>query len=126
MNQYYEVLGLKKGASDEEIKKAYRKMSKKYHPDVNKDENAEGKMSEVNEAYGILTGKEKPKHTFNDPQGNPFSGFNPFQQQRRVRLLITIEMFLVVGVVVLVGKNLKYVHIVMVRDSYQTHMVLWV
>ena len=91
MNQYYEVLGLKKGASDEEIKKAYRKMSKKYHPDVNKDENAEGKMSEVNEAYGILTGKEKPKQ---QPQSNPFGngaggfgGFNPFQQQRRVRPL---------------------------------------
>jgi molecular chaperone DnaJ len=88
MNRYYEVLGLKKGASDEEIKKAYRKMSKKYHPDVNQDEGAAEKMAEVNEAYGILTGKEKPKQ---EPQGNPFGqgfgGFNPFQQQRRVRPL---------------------------------------
>lgn len=94
MNRYYEVLGLKNGASDEEIKKAYRKMSKKYHPDINSDEGAAEKMSEVNEAYGILTGKEKPKQ---EPQGNPFAGgfqewkksgfYNPFQQQRRVRPL---------------------------------------
>ncbi len=90
MNRYYEVLGIKKGASDEEIKKAYRKLSKKYHPDVNQDDGAEEKMSEINEAYAVLTGKEQPKHTFNDPQGNPFSGFGGFRehfQQRRVRPL---------------------------------------
>lgn len=51
---YYEILGLSKGASDDEIKKAYRKMAKKYHPDVNKDSGAEDQFKEVNEAYEVL------------------------------------------------------------------------
>ena len=48
---YYEVLGLQKGASDDEIKKAYRKLSKKYHPDINKEPDAEAKFKEISEAY---------------------------------------------------------------------------
>lgn len=57
---YYEVLGISKGASDEEIKKAYRKLAKKYHPDLNPgDKEAEAKFKEVNEAYGILSDAEK-------------------------------------------------------------------
>ncbi len=57
---YYEVLGLKKGASDEEIKKAFRKMAMKYHPDRNPgDKEAEEKFKEVNEAYGILSDPDK-------------------------------------------------------------------
>ena len=57
---YYEVLGLQKGASDDEIKKAFRKMAMKYHPDRNPgDKEAEEKFKEVNEAYGVLSDADK-------------------------------------------------------------------
>ena len=57
---YYEVLGINKGASDDEIKKAYRKLAKKYHPDLNPDDKkAEANFKEVNEAYAILSDKDK-------------------------------------------------------------------
>ena len=57
---YYEVLGLNKGASDEEIKKAYKKQARKYHPDLNPDnKEAEEKFKEVNEAYSILSDPDK-------------------------------------------------------------------
>ncbi len=56
---YYEVLGLQKGASEAEIKKAYRQMAKKYHPDVNKAPDAEEKFKEINEAYEVLSDPQK-------------------------------------------------------------------
>ena len=57
---YYEVLGLQKGATDAEIKKAYRKMAKQYHPDLNPDDpEAEAKFKEVNEANQVLSDPEK-------------------------------------------------------------------
>lgn len=57
---YYEVLGLQKGASEEEIKKAFKSMARKYHPDLHPgDKEAEAKFKEVNEAYGVLSDSEK-------------------------------------------------------------------
>ena len=57
---YYEVLGIKKGASDDEIKKDYRKLAKQYHPDLNPgDKTAEAKFKEANEAYEVLSDPDK-------------------------------------------------------------------
>ncbi len=88
---YYEALGIAKSASDDEIKKAYRKLAKKYHPDVNKNnKTAESKFKEVSEAYEILSdGSKKSRydqygHAGVDPQygggaggfGGGFGGFD--------------------------------------------------
>ena len=84
---YYEVLGVEKNASDAEIKKAYRKLAMKYHPDQNPgDKSAEEKFKEVNEAYAVLSDAEKKARydqygfagvdpNFNPNAGNPFGGF---------------------------------------------------
>ena len=56
---YYEILGLKKEASQDEIKRAYRSLARKYHPDVSKEDAAESKFKEVGEAYEVLKDPEK-------------------------------------------------------------------
>ncbi|MBO5095663.1 MAG: molecular chaperone DnaJ [Bacilli bacterium] len=81
---YYEVLGLSKGASDEEIKRAFRKLAKQYHPDVNKEPGAEEKFKEIGEAYAVLSDPQKKAqydqfgHSAfsNGAGGQGFGGFN--------------------------------------------------
>lgn len=82
---YYEVLGVSKNATDEELKSAYRKLALKYHPDRCKDPDAKDKFSEVNEAYETLSNKEKRAQYdqfgfdgLNGGAGFSSSGFNPF------------------------------------------------
>jgi len=84
---YYESLGLKKDATDDAIKKAFRQQAKKYHPDVNPgDKNAEARFKEINEAYEVLSDSEKKSrydqfgHAGVDPNFNAggFGGFGGF------------------------------------------------
>lgn len=56
---YYKILGIPSGANEDEIKKAYRKMALKYHPDKNKEPNAEEKFKEIAEAYDVLSDPKK-------------------------------------------------------------------
>ena len=82
---YYEVLGVEKSATDEQLKKAYRRLAAKYHPDVSTEPNAEEKFKEINEAYEVLSDSDKRARydqfgfagvdpNFN-PGGSPFGGF---------------------------------------------------
>lgn len=73
---YYEVLGVSKDSKKEDIKKAYRKLVKKYHPDVNKDGDAEEKFKEIQEAYEVLS--DEGKRSAYDQYGHAGTqGFNP-------------------------------------------------
>ena len=81
---YYEILGVSKTASGDEIKSAFRKLAKKYHPDVSKEENAAEKFKEAQEAYAVLSDEGKRKQydqfghsAFTNSQGG-FSGFDGF------------------------------------------------
>lgn len=80
---YYETLGVSKNATDAEIKSAFRKLAKKYHPDVNKEAGAAEKFKEVSEAYGVLSDPQKRK-TYDQfgadaVNGNGAGGFGGFE-----------------------------------------------
>ena len=82
---YYEILGVKRDAKEAEIKSAYRKLARKYHPDVNKEKGAEEKFKDINEAYEVLGDKEKRQRYDmlgsgfqNGSDFDPSSGFGGF------------------------------------------------
>ncbi len=85
MKDYYEILGVQRTASDDEIKSAFRKLAQKYHPD--KKGGDEAKFKEVSEAYAALSDKKRRAEydtygkTFSGGQGNPFQGFDFSQFQ---------------------------------------------
>jgi len=81
---YYEILGVRKTASEAELKKAYRDLAKKYHPDKNKgNKEAENRFKEISEAYAVLSDKDKRaqydrlgREAFGPGGANPFAGFD--------------------------------------------------
>ncbi|MBT0878499.1 J domain-containing protein [Campylobacter sp. RM12642] len=75
MKNYYDILGVKKDASTDTIKKAYRSLARKYHPDVNKDKGAEEKFKEITEAYEVLSDEDK-RRAYDNPSFGGFDGFN--------------------------------------------------
>ena len=86
MRDPYQVLGVSPDASDEEIKRAYRRLAKKYHPDLNPgDENAARRMQEVNAAYEQIKNPEKASQTNQDSYGgysyDPFGGYRHAYQE---------------------------------------------
>lgn len=80
-NSLYETLGISKGASSDEIKKAYRKLARQYHPDINKEPGAEEKFKEINAAYEILSDETKRRQY--DQYGDSMFGGQSFHDFSR-------------------------------------------
>lgn len=88
---YYKTLGVEKNANESEIKNAYRKLARKYHPDINHDKGAEDKFKDVNEAYQVLSDPEKRKkydqfgsdyRQYQSTGGNPQDFWSQWSQQQ--------------------------------------------
>lgn len=79
---YYEILGVNKESTPDEIKKAYRTLAMKYHPDRNKEKDAEGKFKEINEAYEVLS--DDKKRSQYDRMGDVDTGYGEFHDPRDV------------------------------------------
>src|SRR5574338_532710 len=87
LKEAYSILEIPSTASAEEAKKKYRELTKKYHPDINKEAGAEDKFKKINEAYSVVTGKGDVAQ----PQGNPFDPFGGMRQQK-IRFHEVIEL----------------------------------
>ena len=74
---YYKILGVSKNSNPDEIKSAYRKLAKNYHPDVNKDPGATEKFKQISEAYEVLSDAQKKSNydNFGSAEGNMGDGF---------------------------------------------------
>jgi len=105
MKNYYEILNVKKDASQEEIKKAYKKLAKKLHPDVSKEKNSEEEFKIVTEAYTVLSDERRRQiYDYQHVNRNPsnlsdilntfFSGSNPsFMRESDVSVKMNINIF---------------------------------
>ena len=108
MRNFYDVLGVDKNATQDDIKQAYRRLARKYHPDVSKESNAEEQFKEVQTAYATLSNPQKrqqydhsgmgqeqvwQRHQFDDIFGGSFADFinKNFRQQRIINTIITLE-----------------------------------
>jgi molecular chaperone DnaJ len=93
LKEAYQTLGLSEQASEEEVKKKYKELTRKYHPDVNKEPDADAKFKKINEAYQTIKNPQPAQdQNFRDNPfgGNPFA-YNPFKQRRVVAEHIALE-----------------------------------